>query len=102
LEEHVMTGAMASATVTVCEHWLRLPQASAACQVRVAVKVLPHAGLVMVLRTIIALESVLLPGVGLLKFHAEPHGTVLSPAQASVGPAHGLVTVVFQVEVLSF
>ena len=96
-----MTGAMVSTTVTVCEHWLRLPQASAACQVRVAAKVLPHAGLVTVLRTTMALESVLLPGVGLSKFHAEPHGTVLLPAQASVGPAHAPVTVVFQVEVLS-
>src|SRR4029077_14686407 len=46
------TGAIVSVTVTVCEPCDALPQASVACQTRVAEKVFPHAALVSVLSTI--------------------------------------------------
>jgi len=38
----VITGAVVSATVTFWLHWAKLPQASVACQVRVASNVVPH------------------------------------------------------------
>ncbi len=50
LATQVMTGAVVSVTVTVWLHWAALPHASVAFQVRVAVKVLPQAALVLVLR----------------------------------------------------
>src|SRR5256885_7627608 len=50
-----MTGAVVSTTVTVWLHWALLVQASTACQVRVASKVLPQwpAVLVKVVRMVI-------------------------------------------------
>src|SRR5437667_6050191 len=39
---HVITGAVLSTIVTFWLHWAKLPQASVACQVRIASKVVPQ------------------------------------------------------------
>src|SRR5437763_9666588 len=54
----VITGAVVSTTVTFWLHWAKLPQASVACQVRVASKVLPQWPVVLV--TVLAIVMVLL------------------------------------------
>src|SRR5688572_24093237 len=81
----VSTGAAVSTTVTVWLHCAELPQASVACQVRVALKVLPQAALVTVLR----IRTVFVPprsdAAGGSKVQTLPHSTVLSATQVSVG-----------------
>src|SRR6267154_2406472 len=74
-----MTGAVVSTTVTVWLHWALLPQASVACQVRVASKVLPQwpATLVTVLRIVIVALSLLSAALGASKVQATPCSTVL-------------------------
>src|SRR6266567_2059484 len=66
---HVMTGAVVSTTVTFWLQELLLPQASVACQVRVASKVLPQwpATLVTVLRIVIVGLTLLSVAVGASK-----------------------------------
>src|ERR1041385_7256023 len=79
------TGGVVSTTVIVWLHCDELPQASVARQVRVAEKVLPHAGLVTVLRTVtVALPQVSL-AVGVPKVHAVPISTVAAAGQVIVG-----------------
>src|SRR3989442_10441369 len=84
---HVITGAVVSSTVPVWLHCAKLPQASAACQVRVASKVVPQcpATLVTVLRieTVAALQ--VSTATGESNVHAAPCSTVLLPAQVIVG-----------------
>src|SRR2546426_36256 len=74
-----MTGAVVSTTVTVWLHWAVLVQASVACQVRVASKVLPQwpAVLVTVLRMVMVAVSLLSVAVGGSKVQALPNCTVL-------------------------
>src|SRR6266404_7682635 len=74
-----MTGAAVSTTVTVWLHWALLVQASVACQVRVASKVLPHwpEVLVTVLRMVIVAAPVLSVALGASKVQAVPSCTVL-------------------------
>src|SRR3989442_7706135 len=69
-----MTGAVVSTTVTVWLHWGLLVQASVACQVRVASKVLPQwpAVLVTVLRMVMVAVSLLSVAVGGSKVQARP------------------------------
>jgi hypothetical protein len=70
----LITGAVMSTTLTVWLHCALLPQALVATQTLVALKVLPQAGFVTVLTTVI----VLLPlAMGLSKVQAAPHCTVL-------------------------
>src|SRR5438045_9200742 len=63
---HVITGAVVSTTVTFWLHWAKLPQASVACQVRVASKVVPQwpVMLVTVLTMVIGLVPLLARAVG--------------------------------------
>src|SRR5438445_5284 len=70
-----MTGAVVSTTVTVWLHWALLVQASVACQVRVASKVLPQwpAVLVTVLRMVIVAVPLLSVAVGRSKVQAVPN-----------------------------
>src|SRR2546428_697705 len=74
-----MTGAVVSTTVTVWLHWALLVQASVACQVRVASKVLPQwpAVLVTVLRMVIVAVPLLSVAVGRSKVKAVPNCAVL-------------------------
>src|SRR2546428_6368896 len=74
-----MTGAVVSTTVTVWLHWALLAQASVACQVRVASKVLPQwpAVLVTVLRMVMVAVPLLSVAVGVSKVQALPDCTVL-------------------------
>src|SRR6266581_3644804 len=74
-----ITGAVVSTTVTVWLHWALLVQASVACQVRVASKVLPQwpAVLVTVLRMVIVAVPLLSVAVGASKVQALPNCTVL-------------------------
>src|SRR5205809_432201 len=76
---HVITGAVVSTTVTLWLQRAKLPQASVACQVRVASKVVPQCPLVFVIVLIIVI--VLLPllsvAVGGSKVQAVPCSTVL-------------------------
>src|SRR6266852_5735969 len=76
---HVMTGAVVSTTVTFWLQELLLPQASVACQVRVASKVLPQwpVTLVTVLRIVIVALPLLSVAVGASKVQAVPCSTVL-------------------------
>jgi len=62
----VITGAVVSATVTFWLHWAKLPQASVACQVRVASNVVPQwpVRLVTVLTMMIVLVPLLSVAVG--------------------------------------
>src|SRR5438552_16390065 len=75
----VITGAVVSATVTFWLHWAKLPQASVACQVRVASKVLPQWPVVLV--TVLTIVMVLLPllsvAVRASKVQAVPCSTIL-------------------------
>src|SRR5204863_2505165 len=75
----VITGAVVSTTVTFWLHWAKLPQASVACQVRVASKVLPQWPVVLV--TVLMMVVVLLPllsvGDGASNYEAVPCTTVL-------------------------
>src|SRR5947207_3169085 len=75
----VITGAVVSATSTVWLHRLKLPQASVACQVRVASKVLPQWPLVLV--TVLTIVIVGGPpmslALGASKLQAVPNSTVL-------------------------
>src|SRR5438874_270793 len=75
----VITGAVVSNTVTFWLHWAKLPQASVACQLRVASKVLPQWPVVLV--TVLTMVMVLLPllsvAVGASKVQAVPCSTVL-------------------------
>src|SRR5258707_11279048 len=75
----VMLGAIVSTTVTVWLHWAKLPQASVACHVRVASKVVPQwpAVLVTVLTIVIVLLPLLSVAVGGSKVQAVPCSTVL-------------------------
>src|SRR5881628_3095369 len=65
----VMTGAVVSTTVTFWLHWAELPQASVACQVRVASKVVPQCPVVfvIVLTMVIVLVPLLSVAVGASK-----------------------------------
>src|SRR6266853_487537 len=76
---HVMTGAVVSTTVTFWLQELLLPQASVACQVRVASKVLPQwpVTLVTVLRIVIVALPLLSVAVGASKVQSAPCSTVL-------------------------
>src|SRR5216110_3224841 len=76
---HVMTGAVVSTTVTFWLQELLLPQASVACQVRVASKVLPQCPvtLVTVLRIVMVALPLLSVAVGTSKVQAAPCSTVL-------------------------
>src|SRR5713226_3760167 len=76
---HVITGPVVSVTVTFWLHWAKLPQASVACQVRVASKVVPQwpAVLVTVLTIVIVLLPLLSVAVGGSKVQAIPCSTVL-------------------------
>ena len=77
----LMTGAEVSATVTV---WLQdavLPQASATCHARVAVKALPQVAFV----TVEMIETVPRLTVGSSNCQATPLSTVLFVAQVMVG-----------------
>src|SRR5712692_5638222 len=76
---HVMTGAVVSTTVTFWLQELLLPQASVACQVRVASKVLPQCPvtLVAVLRIVIMALPLLSVAVGASKVQSIPCSTVL-------------------------
>src|SRR5439155_25433294 len=75
----VITGAVVSATSTVWLHWLKFPQASVACQVRVASKVLPQWQRVLV--TVLTIVIVGGPPMSLAlvasKLQAVPNSTVL-------------------------
>ena len=62
-----------------------LPQASVARHVRVAVKVFPHAALVVVLTTVTLFVPHVSLALGESKFHAAPHSTVLAATQVMVG-----------------
>src|SRR3989475_12729797 len=75
----VITGAVVSATVTFWLHWEKFPQASVACQVRVASKVLPQcpAILVTVLTIVIVLLPLLSVAVGASNVQAVPSSTLL-------------------------
>ena len=80
-DAHTIPGAVLSTTVTAWLHWAALPHASAACQVRTAVNVLPQAALVTVPTT-----PIVPPGaLGASNVHAAPHSTVLSGAQVIAG-----------------
>src|SRR5439155_6596289 len=76
---HVITGAVVSTTVTFWLHCAKLPQASVACQVRVASKVVPQSPVVLV--TVLTIVIVLLPllsvAVGASNVQAVPSSTVL-------------------------
>src|SRR6266404_792221 len=76
---HVITGAVVSTTVTIWLQELLLPQASVACQVRVASKVLPQwpVMLVTVLRIVMVAPPLLSVAVGTSKVQAAPCSTVL-------------------------
>src|SRR5260370_5888725 len=76
---HVMTGAVVSTTVTFWLQELLLPQASVACQVRVASKVLPQwpVTLVTVLRIVIVALPLFSVSLGASKVHAEPGSALL-------------------------
>src|SRR5258708_28042070 len=76
---HVITGAVVSTTVTLWLQELLLPQASVACQVRVASKVLPQwpVTLVTVLRIVIRALPLLSVAVGASNAQATPCSTVL-------------------------
>src|SRR5258708_7183125 len=76
---HVMTGAVVSTTVTFWLQELLLPQASVACHVRVASKVLPQwpITLVTVLRIVMVALPLLSVAVGASKVQAAPCSTVL-------------------------
>src|SRR6266699_2206841 len=69
---HVMTGAVVSTIVTFWLHRAKLPQASVACQVWVASKVLPQWPItfVTVLTTVIVLPPLLSMAVGASKLQA--------------------------------
>src|SRR5258705_12679347 len=76
---HVITGAVVSTTVTIWLQELLLPQASVACQVRVASKVQIRraARLVRVLRIVIVALLLLSVAVGASNVQAAPCSTVL-------------------------
>src|SRR6266704_1610158 len=76
---HVITGAVVSTIVTFWLHCAKLPQASVACQVRVASKVVPQwpATLVTVLTIVIVLLPLLSVAGGASKLQAAPCSTVL-------------------------
>src|SRR6266568_4632105 len=76
---HVITGTVVSTTVTFWLQEALLPQASVACQVRVASKVLPQwlAVLVTVLTIVIVFVPLLSVAVGASKFQAVPSSIVL-------------------------
>src|SRR6266705_1313923 len=75
----VITGAVVSTTVTFWLRWALLPQASVACQVRVASKVLPQwlAVLVTVLKIVMVLVPLLSVAVGASKVQLVPSSIVL-------------------------
>ena len=77
----VIVGAVVSTSVTVWLHCEVLPQASLAAQVRVALKVFPHAGFVTVV-TVLNEPPVI---VGSSNIHVCPQGTVLFATQVIVG-----------------
>src|SRR5438876_9553758 len=74
-----MTGVLVSALVIFWLHWAKLPQASVACHVRVASKVLPQwpVTLVTVLTTVMVLLPLLSVAVGASKLQTAPCSTVL-------------------------
>src|SRR5258705_12323918 len=82
------TGGVVSATVTVWLHVLLLPQASVACQVRVASKVVPQwpAVLVTVLITVFVVLAPLAVAGARSKFLARPLCLVLSAVQVDCVP----------------
>jgi hypothetical protein len=84
---HTIVGGVLSTVVTVWLQLAVLPQASVACQVRVAVKVPPQCPAVLV--TLPTMLIVTLPqvslAVGASKLQAVAHSAVLSAAQAIVG-----------------
>src|SRR5438552_4122544 len=85
----VIAGAVVSATITVWLHRLKLPQASVACQVRVASKVLPQWPLVLVTVVTIAMVMLVPPrslAVGESNVQAVPISTVLALPQLMTGP----------------
>src|SRR5438067_11424163 len=75
----LITGAVESTTVTFWLHWAKLPQASVACQVRVASKDRKRGVEVMVtvLRSVMVLLPLLSVAVGASKAQAVPCSTVL-------------------------
>src|SRR5439155_93452 len=76
----VMTGSVVSTMVTVWLHMAVLPQASVACQVRVASNVEPQwpVVLVAVLKMVIVGAPQLSVALGASKVQAAPHSTVLA------------------------
>src|SRR2546421_112590 len=98
----VITGAVVSVTVTFWLHVLLLPQPSVACQVRVALKVLPQPALVIVLETL-RLTFVLPPlsvTIGSLNTQAFPHWTVRLVLLQIITGAVVSLTVTFWLHVL--
>src|SRR5437764_2121252 len=77
---HVITGAVVSTTVTFWLQELLLPQASVACQVRVASRVLPQWPItfVIVLRIVIVALPLLSVAVGRSSTRAKPSYTCIS------------------------
>src|SRR6266704_3296920 len=76
---HVITGAVVSTTVTFWLHCEKFPQASVACQVRVASKVVPQCPVLLV--TVPTMEIVAVPllsvAVGESTLQLAPHCTAL-------------------------
>ena len=82
------TGGVVSTIRTVWLAKLRLPQPSAACQVRVAIKVVPHepTAFVMVLKMVgVTTPRQLSEAVGGSKLHGLPHSTVLLAGEVMDG-----------------
>src|SRR5947207_8229694 len=87
---HVITGAVVSTIVTFWLHCAKLLQASVACQVRVALKVVPQwpVTLVTVLTTVMVLLPLLSVAVGGSKLQVAPCSDRKSVVlEVSVGPA---------------
>src|ERR1051326_7406023 len=82
----VIVGGVVSTTVTVWLHVFVLLHASIAAQVRVAEKVLPQSGLVVVFRMTMRLVPQASAGaLGRSNVHDVPHSTVLFVTQVIVG-----------------
>jgi hypothetical protein len=82
-----MVGAVVSITVTVWLQRAAFVQASTASQIRIALKVLPQAALVVVLtmRSVTLLPSAMSVALGALKVQAVPHSMILSATHVRVG-----------------
>src|SRR5438094_6981264 len=78
-------GAVVSVTLTVWLHWALLPQASIALQMRVALKVFPHAAFVTVLTIEMVVALHLSLATGGSKSQALPCSTALLALQLMTG-----------------